>query len=191
MLLFTALIWSALSHAEFVGDKFKDPDAEFSITKPADWEFVKSPKGKPIKLTDDSLHHIPSKAIAAFAKNVGKDFFGIKPTVSIERLALPKKMTPLDWLTDEVKRQAGRSKYYQPASPAQLTTIDQVNDGARAAFVNTTVIQGREVRVYHVIYLVPSGGKVFLVNMNCSEGLASQYVEAFGKIADSMEARRP
>lgn len=186
-LLLICLFAPSTGLARISGDKFTDPDSGFSISKPADWEFVQTPKAKGLKLNDESVMKAVNKTIVTFAKNV--DVFGVKPTVGVERLTLAKGKSPLDWLKEELQRQSDHSKNFQPGSQALITTVDQVRNAARASYVNTTVVQGREVRVYHILYVVPSSGRVYLVHMNCNEGLASQYVDVFGKIADSIVAK--
>ncbi len=178
-----------VAHAGVDGNTYRDPDTGFAITKPADWQFVKEAKAYGLKLKDDTVMKAANRTVVAFAQEQEKSFFGVRPTVGVERLKLPRQMSAVDWLSEEMRRQAEHDKHFVPSSPALATTIDQVKSAARAAYVNSTVISGREVKVYHALYVVPSGGQVYLVHMNCSESLVHQVIDAFGKIADSIHAR--
>ncbi|MGE4130858.1 MAG: hypothetical protein AB7F86_04435 [Bdellovibrionales bacterium] len=184
------LFFVPFAHAGIYQNTFKDPESGFAIEKPADWKFVEAPKAHGLKLKNDKQMKAVNKTIVTFTKPMGKDFGGVRPTVGVEKLTLPKNSTPVKWLAQELKRQEKHDKYFVPASQALETTIDQVDHAARAAYVNSTVIQGVEVKVYHVLYVVPSGGKTFLINMNCNESLAQEYVGKFGEIAETISARK-
>jgi hypothetical protein len=191
IVLFLALMFSQAGFAKIVGNKFSDVDSGFAISKPADWEFVATPKGHGLKLKDNSVMKPGITPIVTFAKILDKSFTGVRPTVGVDRRTLPKKMSPVEWLKGEVQRQATHDKYYVPASGAIETVIDEVPNGARAAWVNSIEVQGREQRVYHAVYVVPSRGKIYLINMNCSDALMTQYIDQFAKIAESIEAKLP
>ena len=109
----TALLLPTPSHARISKDQYTDPATGFSISKPADWEFVQAPKAHGLKLKDESVMNAVNKTVVTFTKNLSKDFFGVKPTVGVERKDLPAKTSPVDWLTEEVKRQADQNKYYR------------------------------------------------------------------------------
>lgn len=177
--------------ARTTGDTFFDGNSGFSISKPADWEFVREKKSYGLQLKDGKMTAPEPGTIVTFAKSMGDKFFGVPPTVGVRHLNAVKPGADLTkWLEGELKSQATHDKYFVPASTAIMTTIDG-KKGARAAYVNGTVIKGQEVRVYHVLYVVPAGGKVYLIHMNCNEGLSSQYLEVFSKIAGSIGTTLP
>lgn len=171
------------------GNTFTDPKSGLSISKPAGWEFVKTLKAHGLQLKDGTMTGAQNKTLVAFTKDMGKSFSGVKPTVGVERLNLPKKADPVEWLTEELKRQEEHDKYYVPGSSPMPTVIDGAK-GGRAAYVNSTVIEGKQTLVYHVLYVVPSGGEFLLIHMNCNDELTKDYIDAFAKIAGTITVKQ-
>jgi hypothetical protein len=188
-LVFVCLV-NSVCFAGIQNNEFTDTKSGFAISKPSDWEFVQTPKSYGLVLKDESVIHPNKNSLVIFTKAKPAGYFGVRPTVSAERLTLPPKTTALVWLTDEMNRQATHSKNYVPGSPATLTSFDDSVEGARSSYINSTVFEGRELNIYHVLYVVPSRGKFFLVHMNCNEELAKEYVGVFAKIAASIEAKK-
>ena len=111
--------------ARTTGDTFFDGKSGFSISKPADWEFVREKKSYGLQLKDGKMTAPEPGTIVTFAKSMGDKFFGVPPTVGVRYLNSVKPGADLaKWLEGELKSQATHDKYFVPASTAITTTID-------------------------------------------------------------------
>ncbi|MGZ3722317.1 MAG: hypothetical protein ACXVA9_05275 [Bdellovibrionales bacterium] len=168
------------------GDTFYDGKTGFAISKPADWEFVKIQKNSGIQLKNNQVTPVEDGLLVSFTKNMGDKFTGVPPTAGVKILNNVKAGSDLvQWVEGELHRQATHDKYFFPGSAAISTPIDG-KSGARASYVNSTIFKGNEVRVYHILYVVPVGRKVYLIHMNCNEELENKFVGVFSEIAGSI-----
>lgn len=184
-MLVTLLICQSV-FADISGNTFRDPKSGFAISKPSDWVFVTHPKTHGIALKGNGLTAAENGLIITFTKDMGDGFFGVKPSVGIKQLTVAPKSSLLQWLEGEMKSQAFHDKQFVSASSPVETKIEGGRAGARAAFTNSTIIEGREVVVYHAVYVVASGDKVFLINMDCNDDLANKFVDIFAEIAGTI-----
>jgi hypothetical protein len=190
MWLITMLVFIAGSAAADISkNTFRDPKSGFSISKPSSWEFVNNAKTFGVQLKNDRFASNANDLIVTFRKAMGPRFSGVSPVVGVSILSDVKPSANLvRWLDDELKRQSDQDKFFVPGGTAFASDFDNAK-GARASYISSTVINGVDVRVYHVLYLVASGKKVFLINMNCSEEIEYDFVGAFADIAGSVHVR--
>lgn len=184
------LILCELGYADIKGDTFSEPKTGFRISKPKDWEFVRDPKTFGIELKNGFTEK-ENGLIVTFSKKSKKAAAGVRPSVGVTRLSVAPKTTLVEWLERELESQKEHDRYFVPASNAIATKMEGDRSAARAAFINSTVIDGRDVHVYHVVYVVHSGGQVYMINMNCNEDESNEYVGTFGEIAGSIEVNQP
>lgn len=188
MSFFSVLFIGVQVFAGISGNTFTDPKLKFSIDKPADWEFAKESKSFGIELKS-GMSSAETGILVSFSKRMGEGFFGIKPSVGVTAPMIKPGVDLSAWLNDELNRQRAHDQYFVQVSGPILTTIETEHDAARIAFINSTTIDGQQVRVYHAVYLVRSGKRVILINMNCNENLANDYADTFAKIAGSIHFR--
>ena len=189
--LIAAIVTQTVS-ATLAGNKFLDEKSGFTIEKPQDWVFNKEQKSYGIQLNTEKMTSAETGILVSFTKKMPAGFQGVKPSVGVKTLDSVKPGSNLQqWLANELKSQETHDKFFAPGSPATASSIDGITGAAQAAYVNSTVIDGREFHVYHVLYVVPAGKKTFLVNMNCNDDLANKYVGVFGEIAGSIRVDKP
>lgn len=183
-LIFVSLsLWAGVT-----GGKFKDAQSGFGISAPKNWEFLKEPKTYGIELKNSGMTSSQSGIVISLAKKVPPGFAGVRPTVGVTKIKSNPKGNLVKWLEQELESQKHHDQYYFPASTPIGTTLGDDTGAARAAFINSTVINGQQVRVYHAVYAVKSGGSAFLINMNCNEDMSNEMVNDFSEIAGSIEA---
>jgi len=190
--LLTTAFFVQIASASVAGNKYSDESTGFSIEKPADWIFNKKQKSYGIQLNTEKMTSAEAGILVSFTKKMPAGFQGVKPSVGVKILDKVNSRTNLQqWLANELKSQEAHDKFFMPGSPATASSIDGVTGAAQAAYVNSTVIDGHEFHVYHVLYVVPAGKKTFLVNMNCNDDLANTYVGVFAEIAGSIRVDKP
>ncbi len=188
-LLVFGLLFSTLALARITGDTYFDDKTGFSISKISGWEFVTDKKSYGLQLKDGKMTSPDSDTLVTMVKKMGDGFFGVPPTVGVQVLKVKPGADLVKWLDEEMKRQKEHDNVFQQATAPLMMTIGG-RKGASTAYVNSTVIKGQQVHVYHALYVVPAGNKVYLVHMNCNEAIANVTSEAFSKIAGTIQTEQ-
>jgi hypothetical protein len=186
LFLIPALLFAHSALARITGDTYFDDKTGFSISKIRGWEFSNKKKSYGLQLKEDKMTSPDSDTLVTLSKEMGDGFLGVPPSVGVQILKIRTGSDLLKWLNDEMERQKEHDKYFVQASAPMPMTIGG-KKGASTAYVNSTAIKGQEVHVYHALYVVAAGSKVYLIHMNCNEAISNLNVEAFSKIAGTIK----
>lgn len=189
LLLLSVLIFSSLVDARITGDTYFDDKTGFSISKIPGWDFVTDKKSYGLQLKDGKMTSADADTLVTIAKKMGDGFVGVPPSVGVQVLKVKPGADLVQWLEDEMAKQKEHDKVFQQATAPMMMTIGG-KKGASTAYVNSTIIKGQEVQVYHALYAVPAGQRVYLIHMNCNDSIANVTVEAFSKIAGTIQTEQ-